>query len=80
MRPAMAYLKEESLAIELRMKYRLWQPRHGIVCIFVCGALLEVEKDSSRQAAGFIGNKECDGRQSIDLAPPDAVYGGIRCC
>jgi len=27
MRPAMAYLKEESLAIEPRMKYWLWQAR-----------------------------------------------------
>ena len=77
MRPTMAYLKEESLAIEPWMKYRLWQARYGIVGIFFCGALLEVEQDGSREAAGFVSNKESDGGRPIHLASPDAVYGRI---
>jgi hypothetical protein len=48
MRPTMTYLKEESLAIESRMEYRLGQPRDGTVGVLVCGALLEVKQNSPR--------------------------------
>jgi hypothetical protein len=80
MRPAMAYLKEESLAIELRMEDRLGKARYGIPGVLVCGALLEVKQNGPCQAAGFVGDKESDCWKPIHLASPNAVYPGIGGC